>query len=1020
MGYISPKGSEWKKWDLHVHTPSSLVHNFKPKDDDDIWERYIKDLESLPEEFKVIGINDYLFIDGYRKVLEYKLNGRLKNIDLILPVIEFRIKKFAGNKQFKRINFHIIFSDEVTPDLIQNQFLNGLTSKYHLSPGTNGIQWNGVVTPESLADLGKKIKESIPEDQNDKYGSDLQEGFNNLNLDETEIIKLLKESTYFTGKFLFAIGKTEWDSLSWTDGSIAEKKDIINKANIVFTAAESPQAYFNAKNKLKEQKVNDLLLDCSDAHNNSDSTDKDRIGNCFTWIKADRTFDGLKQIVTEPERVFIGETPEILNRVQANKTKYIESLKIERIADYKLNEEWFNDSSIEFNHELVAIIGNKGNGKSAIADILGLLGNTKNHEHFSFLNTDKFKKASPNRSLSFNASLNWKSGETDSKNLNDKIIASAYEKVKYIPQNYLEKLCNDNQTAFENELRKVIFSHVSEADKLGQLSLEELIKYKSEIIFQKITLLKDELNTFNERIIELEKQRSSEFQNAILESLKTKKAELESHNSIKPVAVIEPSASDEIKNQQKESHDKIKKDIEALEKIEEGIKAKNTNKLNLNIELSELKKFQQAIAIFQQQYEKVKTDYKAIILKYGFDIDKIIALQSDLTGIAGRVEKIEADISEINNQLNITITDSLAFKKEALTKAIKEAQAKLDEPSRLYQEYLEAMKAWQLKETQLIGNAETDSSIKYYEAKIKYLNEHLQSDIDTLRIQRLEKTKELFAQKAEIIKNYKGLYSPVTNFINQYGSLTVNYPITLDVSLQLTDFSNKFFTYISQGAKGTYYGKEESVEKLSSFIQSTDFNSVESITAFIEKIITSLEVDQREGYELQKREIENQIRKGFYLDFYNYIFGLDYLVPGYELKLDNKSISALSPGEKGALLLIFYLILDRDEIPLVIDQPEENLDNQSVFTILVPFIREAKKRRQIIIVTHNPNLAVVCDAEQIIHVVINKADKNKVHIHTGAIESLKINNKLVEILEGTLPAFNNRDLKYSITKQIPN
>ncbi len=105
---------------------------------------------------------------------------------------------------------------------------------------------------------------------------------------------------------------------------------------------------------------------------------------------------------------------------------------------------------------------------------------------------------------------------------------------------------------------------------------------------------------------------------------------------------------------------------------------------------------------------------------------------------------------------------------------------------------------------------------------------------------------------------------------------------------------------------------------------------------------------------------------------------------------------------------------------MVIDQPEENLDNQSVFTILVPFIKEAKKRRQIIIVTHNPNLAVVCDAEQIIHVVINKADKNKVHIHTGAIESLKINNKLVEILEGTLPAFNNRDLKYSITKQNAN
>lgn len=72
---IFPKGAEWRKWDLHVHTPNSLVHHFKG-DTDQQWEQFITDLESLPEEFKVIGINDYLFIDGYRKVLEYRKHGR--------------------------------------------------------------------------------------------------------------------------------------------------------------------------------------------------------------------------------------------------------------------------------------------------------------------------------------------------------------------------------------------------------------------------------------------------------------------------------------------------------------------------------------------------------------------------------------------------------------------------------------------------------------------------------------------------------------------------------------------------------------------------------------------------------------------------------------------------------------------------------------------------------------------------------------------------------------------------------
>src|SRR3990167_340977 len=62
------RGSEWRKWDLHVHTPASLVHHYGGNDDV-AWESFISDLENLPTEFSVIGINDYLFIDGYKKVI---------------------------------------------------------------------------------------------------------------------------------------------------------------------------------------------------------------------------------------------------------------------------------------------------------------------------------------------------------------------------------------------------------------------------------------------------------------------------------------------------------------------------------------------------------------------------------------------------------------------------------------------------------------------------------------------------------------------------------------------------------------------------------------------------------------------------------------------------------------------------------------------------------------------------------------------------------------------------------------
>ena len=77
-------------------------------------------------------------------------------------------------------------------------------------------------------------------------------------------------------------------------------------------------------------------------------------------------------------------------------------------------------------------------------------------------------------------------------------------------------------------------------------------------------------------------------------------------------------------------------------------------------------------------------------------------------------------------------------------------------------------------------------------------------------------------------------------------------------------------------------------------------------------------------------------------ELYDYLFSLDYLTTRYELRLGGKNLNELSPGEKGLLLLIFYLQLDRKNTPLVIDQPEDNLDNDSIFKVLATCIRDAK------------------------------------------------------------------------------
>ena len=221
---IMEKCSEWNQWDLHVHTPSSIIQNYGG-DNDKTWERFITDLEALPEQFKVIGINDYLFIDGYEKVLSYKKNGRLKNIDLILPVLEYRLDALSGVDFDKSVrpNLHVIFSNEVPIEKIKSQFMQTLDAKFILE--NDKKPFHQTITKDSVCDLGSSIIKSAPENKKSQYGSPMVEGFNNLNLSLVSIQKSLNKDC-FAGKYLLAIGKTEWSSIKWSDSNIATKKNI--------------------------------------------------------------------------------------------------------------------------------------------------------------------------------------------------------------------------------------------------------------------------------------------------------------------------------------------------------------------------------------------------------------------------------------------------------------------------------------------------------------------------------------------------------------------------------------------------------------------------------------------------------------------------------------------------------------------------------------------------------------------------------------------------------------------------
>jgi energy-coupling factor transporter ATP-binding protein EcfA2 len=120
-------------------------------------------------------------------------------------------------------------------------------------------------------------------------------------------------------------------------------------------------------------------------------------------------------------------------------------------------------------------------------------------------------------------------------------------------------------------------------------------------------------------------------------------------------------------------------------------------------------------------------------------------------------------------------------------------------------------------------------------------------------------------------------------------------------------------------------------------------------------------------------------------------------------------------------LLILYLAVDRlDDRPLIVDQPEENLDNASVFEVLVDYFREAKQRRQIIIVTHNPNLVVNTDAEQVVVADAIRRDSGlpTISYASGPLEAVpgrvkQIREHVCDVLEGGRDAFRNRERRYA-------
>jgi predicted ATPase len=285
--------------------------------------------------------------------------------------------------------------------------------------------------------------------------------------------------------------------------------------------------------------------------------------------------------------------------------------------------------------------------------------------------------------------------------------------------------------------------------------------------------------------------------------------------------------------------------------------------------------------------------------------------------------------------------------------------------------------------------------------------------MEALRARRVALARKIHANIANIRDIYRELFAPVQDLIQESVLIEEGFRLTFDGRIVDRTFQRDFFDkYVNQGVSGSFCSKEKGATMLETLRSDYDFNKADDAIAFAGEMISYLEQDMR-SEQRPSMDVQGQLRKYVETkDIYDYVWCLTYLEPEYSLKLDGKDLGLLSPGERGTLLLIFYLLVDKTNSPIIVDQPEENLDNQTVYKLLIPVIKEVKKRRQIVMVTHSPNIAVVCDAEQVIHASIDRAAGSRVAYAMGSIESREMNRFLVDVLEGTRPAFENRESKY--------
>lgn len=927
------KGSEWRRWDLHLHTPETKKNdNYDDSSIDEKWDNfYLKICDYVGDQIDplravcAIGITDYLSIQNYFKV---KSDNRLPQyIKLVLPNIEMRMLP-AGKSS--PVNIHAIFNPEF--DLkIEDRFLSKLTfergRKYHFSQS-------------ELACLGKDTFPQRSMTDEEAYSVGLEQ----FVISHEALTGLLKNDNELKRNTIIVVANSSNDGASAITrhgGSqlTAVRQAVCYPAEMIFSANPEDREYFlgegvDSAEDVKKQygSLKPCIHGC-DAHNLDDifSPPNDR----FCWIKSDPTFEGLKQIIFEPrDRVQISSTfPE-------RKQNYYVIDRVEIIGNNDFPQE-----PIYFSDKLTCVIGGKSTGKSLLLHNLALSIDKKQVEI-----KEETAKTNVKPIVGFN--VYWRDQISDQDSTED----MAERKIIYIPQTYLNRLSDKHEET--TEIDKIIKDIILQNNK-AQKSYE-ILDHSISVHKKKLTGNILEIIRVNSKI---NQQKNSKMEIGDEKAIKTNIEKLE--NEIKLLS---------------ELSDISEEDIKGFQEISEQIKLIPRKIANLHSGKTVLEGMEVVVQ---------KVDH---------------AFDHDFEFIALINQNIESVVAEANSQWLDKKWDIIVKIEDAINKY----NANLDD----YKIKEEALKPKMLSHTQLTSLSKELASEREKFIKISEINNQilsLQSEIDVL-----------IADIAETYNSFKAFYATFADDVNNNPDISsADLEFRLDVVLRVEQLTNKVVNEIFDKNSLTHFKNK--------FFNNQDLSEEDfTIDTFKDLIAAILTEPKAKGTIRFKNEntIESSLR-AIFSDWYN----ISYIV-----KMDGDDIYEMSPGKKALVLLRLLISLAESHCPILIDQPEDDLDNRSIFDELIQFMKERKKNRQIIVVTHNANIVLGADAEQVI--VANQQGKdspnkkNRFEYRSGAIENNTpmvkgsgqaeegilatkgIQAHICEILEGGERAFDLRKNKY--------